>query len=44
MTPSLEARQLTIEVDDGRRSFTPVEDLDVAVAPGRALGIVGESG
>ena len=44
MTPSLEARQLTIEVRDGRRSFTPVEDLDVAVAPGRALGIVGESG
>ena len=44
MTPSLEARQLTIEVHDGRSSFTPVEDLDVAVAPGRALGIVGESG
>ena len=44
MTPSLEARQLTIEVNDGRSSFTPVEDLDLAVAPGRALGIVGESG
>ena len=44
MTPSLEARQLTIEVHDGRSSFTPVEDLDVAVAPGAALGIVGESG
>lgn len=44
MTPALEARQLTIEVHDGRRSFTPVEDLDVAVAPGRALGLVGESG
>ena len=44
MTPSLEARQLTIEVHDGRSTFTPVEDLDVAVAPGRALGIVGESG
>ena len=44
MTPSLEARQLTIEVHDGRSTFTPVEDLDVAVAPGGALGIVGESG
>ena len=44
MTPALEARQLTIEVHDGRSSFTPVEDLDVAVAPGRALGLVGESG
>ena len=44
MTPALEARQLTIEVHDGRSSFTPVEDLDVAVAPGHALGIVGESG
>jgi oligopeptide/dipeptide ABC transporter ATP-binding protein len=44
MTPALEARQLTIEIHDGHRSFTPVEDLDVAVAPGHALGIVGESG
>lgn len=44
MEPSLEARQLTIEVHDGRSTFTPVEDLDVAVAPGGALGIVGESG
>lgn len=44
MTPSLEARRLTIEVHDGRSSFTPVEDLDLAVAPGSALGIVGESG
>ena len=44
MTPALEARQLTIEVHDGRSSFTPVEDLDVAVAPGHAIGIVGESG
>lgn len=44
MIPALEVRQLTIEVHEGHRSFTPVENLDLTVAPGQALGIVGESG
>lgn len=48
MTPAgLEARNLRVEFPSGRAGrgpFVAVESVDLAVAPGETLGIVGESG
>ena len=46
MTPAgLEARNLRVEFPSGRAGrgpFVAVESVDLAVAPGETLGIVGE--
>lgn len=42
--PILEAEDLHVAIQEGSRSFSPVDGISLSVRPGESLGIVGESG